>query len=103
MMVSKLKPRLERERVRFAVVILESKDRAQDDHHGNDVDGPENSPFDADGLMLVALQVRPHIQDGDAHPVDGVEDGAEEHNQLKKPVLIQQVDETYPCQRHNVK
>jgi len=48
--------------------------------------------------MLVALQVRPHIQIVDAHPIDGVEDGPEEPtNQFEKASFdTSKVDENLP-------
>ena len=70
-----------------------SQRRADDDEHGKAVDGQEDRPFHPDGFALVFDQFRPQVQDGDPQAIDGVEQRAEENEDLEEPVLVDRVDE----------
>src|SRR5688572_3496903 len=100
MIVSKLKPRFERGRVRVA--ILTSQHISQHDKDRKSTDEYVNRPSDIDSLPVMLHQVGPQIKDGDAQSVDGMEQAKDKHENLKKPVAKNGIDRIHPRQHQEI-
>jgi len=83
--------------------MLTSQCGHDNDQSGNAKGRQENRPLDPDGFMLVFDQLREQVEDGDSQPVDGVEQGAKENEDLERPVfvnVIQKRPDTSTKKRH---
>ncbi len=68
------------------VAMSASQRRGEDHKDGKSIDGEKDRPFDPDGLALVLEQLRQQIEDGNAQPIDGMEQHTEENEDLEGPV-----------------
>jgi len=88
-------PRLERGKVLdLELVILASQCGHEDDQSRNAKGRQEYCPLDPDGFAVMLDQFREQVEDGDSQSIDGVEEGAEENEDLERPVFVNIIQES---------
>jgi hypothetical protein len=90
MAISKLRPRFFNGRtLGFVFVAMSASHRRGQDHKSRDPeDGDKDRPFDPDSLCLMLQKLGKQIDDGNAQPIDRMEQDTEEDEDLEGPVLI---------------
>src|SRR5512139_191912 len=92
MAISKLRPRFFRGRTLFVLVAMSASQRRIQDQKSRDPKyRDKDRPFDPDGFCLVLQEPGEQVDDGNAQAVNGMEQRAEENEDLEGPVRINAV------------
>src|SRR5574338_705664 len=90
--ISKFNPRFFKGSTLGFVVAMSASQRRGQDHKGRDPkDRDKYRPLHPDGFALVHQRLGKEINDGNAQAIDGMEQHAEENEDLEQPILIDAV------------